>query len=80
MTYFYYKTGITEYSKHQIADIFSHHLPHFSHLSTLSFASYLWKHYPDSADEGLQAQMADQARNVYNHVTLALGFGGKYLI
>ncbi len=80
MTYFYYKTGITEYSKHRITDLFSHHFPHFCHLSTLSFASYLWRHYPGSTDEGLRIQMAEQARNVHNHVTLALGFGEDYLI
>ncbi|MFC1714718.1 nucleotidyltransferase domain-containing protein [Candidatus Poribacteria bacterium] len=80
MTYFYYKTGIAEYSKHHIADLFSRHFPHFCHLSTLSFASYLWKHYPGSTDEGLRIQMAEQARDVHNYVTLALGFGEKYLI
>ena len=79
-SYFYYKTGIAEYSKHHIAELFSLHIPHFSHLSTLELASYLWRHYPDSVDEELRSQMAKQARDFRNHVTLALGFGEKCLI
>ena len=79
-SYFYYKTGIAEYSKHHIAELFSHHIPHFSHLSTLELASYLWRHYPDDEDEELRSQMAKQAKDFRNHVTLALGFGEKCLI
>ena len=79
-SYFYYKTGIIEYSKHNIANLFSHHIPYFSHLPVLKLASYLWRRYPCSVDEELQIQMAKQARDFRNHVTLALGFGKKCLI
>lgn len=80
MTYFYYKTGIAEYSKHHIADLFSNHFPHFQYISALRLASHLWRHYPDSADEGLRVQMAKDARDIQNHVTRALGFGDKCLV
>ena len=79
-SYFYYRTGIAEYSKHHIAKLFSHHIPHFGHLSTLELASYLWRNYPDSVDEELRSYMAEQAKNCRNHVTLELGFGEKCLI
>ena len=80
MSYFYYRTGIVEHNLHHIADLFSDHYPHFRHLSTLKLASYNWRQYPCGADEELRVQMAEEARDVYNHVTLALGFGEQYLI
>ncbi len=79
-SYFYYKTGIVECSEYHIADLFSHHIPQFRYLSTLKLASYLWEHYSGSANEELRIQMAEQAVEFSNHVTLALGFGEKYLI
>lgn len=79
-TYFYYKTGIVEHSKHHIAEYMAHQFPHFSYLSAVKFAAYLWQNYPDNADEGLRFQMAKQARDTHNHVTMALGFGERYIM
>jgi hypothetical protein len=39
-SYFYYKTGLAGYSKNHIAQLFSRHMPHFSHLSAFELASY----------------------------------------
>jgi len=78
--YFYYKTGIFEFSKDHIADLFADHLPHFPHQSSIMLASYLWRHYPESVDETLRLRMAEQARRFVNYVNLSLGFGREYLI
>ena len=78
--YFYYKTGIFEYSKREIAILFAEHFPNFAYLSSLMLAAYLWHNYPDDADSELQLQIAEQARRFENHVTLALGFGEEYVI
>ncbi len=79
-TYFYYKTGIFEFSKDHISELFADHFPDFPHYSSLMLASYLWHHYPENVDEKLRLRMAERARRLENYVNLSLGFAEKRLI
>ena len=78
--YFYYKTGIYEYRKNSIADIFSQQFPHFIYLSSLKIASYFWRHYPEDVNAELRLQMAEQAREFEDYIALALSFEKRRLI
>ena len=73
-TYFYYKTGIFEFSKDHITDLFAYHFPDFPQYSSLMLASYLWHNYPEDVDETLRLRMAEQARAFMDYVDLSLGF------
>ena len=79
-TYFYYRTGIFEFSRDHIADLFADHLRDFPHYSSLMLASYLWRHYPENVDEELRLRMAERARRLEDYVNLSLGFAEKCLI